>query len=71
MTSVNDSLPEVVGFVSGTLLFWVDGERYAGHYHSNGWFYCDERRVWLMAAGPEAKPIETCDLRATHWEYLR
>ena len=71
MTSVNDSLPAVVGFISGTLLFWVDGERYAGHYHSNGWFYCDERRVWLMAAGPEANPIETCNLRATHWEYLR
>lgn len=38
-------LPEITGFTSRPVLFIVDGRRYAGHYHLNGYFYvADDRK---------------------------
>jgi hypothetical protein len=79
MKSVLDELPATDGLSSKPVLFVVDGKRYAGHYHINGWFYCDEwggNHQMRMAAGPAAKDVgfyrpEDVLHYVTEWEYLR
>jgi hypothetical protein len=78
MILTSDELPKTDGLVSDAVIFLVDGIRYAGHYHSNGWFYCDEWRKGKvgMAKGPHATAStfdsgRLPDHKATAWEYVR
>ncbi len=40
---VQTALPATDGVVSRPLLFLAGSKLYAGHYHSNGWFYNEVR----------------------------
>jgi hypothetical protein len=68
-----DILPEVDSLISKPLLFTVNGEEYFGHYHCNGWFYCDELALNFMALGNKC-PLNG-DAKVEHivtsWRYLR
>lgn len=76
LISVNAALPDVEHFISDTVVFLVRGVAYMGHYHCNGWFYCDEETNGIsMAKGPRAMPSNilpgTPDFKVTAWGYLR
>jgi hypothetical protein len=81
MIPVEQELPSTKTFTSKAVLFMVDGVRYAGHYHDNGWFYCDEqfghehgKQVVGMAAGPLARRDnfsgKVPEAKVTEWEYV-
>ena len=76
MITVQEGLPSTTMFTSKAVLFMVDGVRYAGHYHENGWFYCDEhkKRGVGMAAGPFARRDnfsgKVPEAIVTAWEYV-
>lgn len=72
MIDVSIDLPNAEEGIA--LIFVVGNQRYAGHYHKSGWFYCDERTGASIkrAYGPDV-PVEKRGNApgATHWEYLR
>lgn len=74
MQPVKDTLPEIKGRTSRPLLFVVEGKRYAGYYHKDGWFYCQEHGhpALVSAFGPNVDTSSVPDAKAvTEWEYLR
>jgi hypothetical protein len=73
MQSVNDTLPAVKGRTSRHILFITEGQRYAGYYHNDGWFYSKEKGQMMVSAfGPNADTSSVTDAKAaTEWEYLR
>lgn len=74
MPLVNNLLPEIKGRSSRPILFVVEGKRYSGYFHKDGWFYRKEHGHSLMvsACGPN---VDTTDLpeakSVTEWEYVR
>lgn len=66
-------LPELVGFTSRPILFVVDGSRYAGHYHMNGYFYVAEYQRYeksiSIARHPQTKNGDFGPL-VSSWEYV-
>lgn len=81
--SVTDQLPQTSVFTSRPLLFMANGKQYAGHYHDNGWFYCDDTgfsgiMAWGGTLNGKVRPRRSFsggDLAqwpdVTHWRYLR
>lgn len=73
---VREALPEIthIGLASNSLLFKVEEKEYAGHYHSNGFFYCDENRIsdeeW-MADGPNVGRHTPTGRKVSEWRYIR
>lgn len=68
--------PEVHNLVSSTVLFLIDHKVYMGHYHCNGFFYCDEYEYKDIVAVcnsdvykqyPYAKEVPIIEA----WAYLR
>jgi hypothetical protein len=77
-----DTLPKISDFLtSKPILFMVDGKRYAGHYHMNGWFYVADHNKYesklFNAKGPKASVMPSLidnsipdGSKVTSWEYL-
>lgn len=82
ITGSNPKLPEITQFLtSAPVLFVVNERKYAGHYHTNGYFYVAEHQRYksklFNAEGPKA--IASLGLtgfatpkspKCTSWEYI-
>lgn len=71
----SNALPDTSFSVSKPLFFIADKKIFAGHYHSNGWFYCEVEnleirmargRISAVPAGGDAPYYDV-----THWQYMR
>jgi len=68
--------PNVDGFTSEPILFWVGGRRYGGHYHRNGCYYndCGSEKELFAACDPAAFKNHfgrVCEYpEVERWEYL-
>ena len=76
--NTKDELPQIKDesrLASNPLFFIVDGNIFAGHYHSNGWFYNEVDRLELhMAKGSTTlTPVKNLHnySQVTHWKYMR
>lgn len=69
----SEYLPHLAeGLTSYTVLFMVKGRVYCGHYHCNGYFYCDESAAGkrqMMAKSPNVVDSNLYTL-VEKWCYL-
>lgn len=82
ITGPSPVLPEITQcLTSAPLLFIVDGKKYAGHYHMNGYFYVAEHGKYktqlFTAEGPKAYGslgltgfATPASPKCTSWEYI-
>jgi hypothetical protein len=71
-----DKLPDTPILTSLPVLFIIDGKRYAGHYHANGFFYVAEYQRYkdkMFYGGTKESEINfgvQAIQKCTSWEYV-